>query len=153
MFISTEFSLSPSPQYFLIALIVSVPVVHPCVIDGGLHPLLPPPLCTPVSQKLPSSSLTCRHQMAHHLPPTVNKSCNYASCPTKRNSTHKQMPSESARTYTHKCSRYTKKSILTMHIITCYTGFYILCKFLLRLIRLVGFVNFRNPKSFKLCTS
>lgn len=63
-----------------------MPAVQPCVIDGELHPSLPPPLCTPASQKPPSLSLTCRHQMAHHLPPTVNKSCNYPSCPTKGNS-------------------------------------------------------------------
>ena len=31
----------------------------------------------------PSFSLTCRHQMARLLPPTVNKTCNYPSCLTK----------------------------------------------------------------------
>lgn len=67
--------------------IAPVPAVHPCVIDRGVHISLLPPFSTPVSPEPPPSlSLTCHHQMAHHLPPTVNKSCNYPSCPTKGNS-------------------------------------------------------------------
>lgn len=83
-----------------------VPAVHPCVIDGGAHP--PPSSATQHScvPKAPLSfPLTCRHQMAHHLPPTVNKSCNYPSCPTKGNSHfHKCMvhPHTHPRTQMHK---------------------------------------------------
>ncbi len=81
--------------------------------------------------KAPTSfSLTCRHQMAHHLPPTVNKSCNYPSCPTKGNShfnkctVHPHTPTHT-RTYTRtdawqdiQISNTKKVNCVTMHTIT-----------------------------------
>lgn len=59
---------SPHPP---IPPIAPVPAVHPCVIDGGVHPSLPPPLSTPLSPKPLHPSLlpavtrwltTCRQQ-------------------------------------------------------------------------------------------
>lgn len=61
-----------------------------------------------------SFSLTCRHQMAHHLPPTVNKSCNYPSCPTKGNSlSFSHAWGDIQRSNTHR-----KVNSVSMHIIT-----------------------------------
>lgn len=76
-----------------------------------------------VPEAPPSFSLTCRHQMAHHLPPTVNKSCNYPSCPTKGNS-HFNKCTVQTRTHTCKEEIYTQKAV-TMHAVRTYVHAFI----------------------------
>lgn len=88
---------SPHPP---IPPIAPVPAVHPCVIDGGVHPSLPPPLSTPLSPKPPHPSLlpavtrwltTCRQQSTKaaitlHVQQRETRTSTNAQC--KRAHTH-----------------------------------------------------------------